>query len=56
MVSFLTEVQAARGVDHAAPALGLSVQSSVSVNLDVAVFPSPAEERGAEEKKEDKRN
>lgn len=44
--NFLTEVQAAGGVDHAAPALGLSVQGGFSVNLYVAVFPSPAKKRG----------
>lgn len=44
--SFLTEVQTAGGVDHAAPALGLSMQSSISINLNVAVFPSPAQKIG----------
>lgn len=43
---FLTEVQTAGGVDHAASALGLSVQSSISVNLYVAIFPSSAKKIG----------
>lgn len=41
----LTEVQTAGGVDHAAPALGLSVQGGIAVNLYVAVFPGPAKKR-----------